>query len=151
MKNRKHFFAFAVSIVNSIIVMFILSIAIWGLVASLVQGFKKDFLWVIVFFAVSIGFGTLYAILDGWAMWGVKDDEIYVFRLFRKKKRIRIKDVEQIKTGKIKIFVYDALDECPSYVLKGNGIEISIPKDTESDDLVNEIAVINQIQVHEYK
>ena len=84
-------------------------------------------------------------------MWGVKDDEIYVFRLFRKKKRIRIKDVEQIKTGKIKIFVYDALDEYPSYVLKGNGIEISIPKDTESDDLVNEIAVINQIQVHEYK
>ena len=76
MKNRKHFFAFAVSIVNSIIVMFILSIAIWGLVASLVQGFKKDFLWVIVFFAISIGFGTLYAILDGWAMWGVKDDEI---------------------------------------------------------------------------
>ena len=82
---------------------------------------------------------------NGWASWEVVDGNIIVKKLFRKKRSIKLDNVDSIVPKRLESISFDGIDSLDGYAISGDGVTIVLPKTKASDALVEEIKKRNSI------
>lgn len=145
MKRKRHYFCLPLSVMHTLIVVF--NIALWSFLVA-ITALNNNIIGLVVsssLLVTSIIVGCLMTYYNGWASWEVIDGNIIVKKLFRKKRSIKLDNVDSIVPKRLESISFDGIDSLDGYAISGDGVTIVLPKTKASDALVEEIKKRNNI------
>ena len=139
MKNKRHYFNLFASILNTLVFTAGALFFVSGVIVAAINDNIPLFVTFLTILSFVDGFGLIFVIYDGWAAWEVIDGCLVVTRLLRKKQVVPLDRVSSVRLGHRDWIALDMAYKVDCYAISSNGITVYIPKESESDALIEEI------------
>lgn len=139
MKNKRHYFNLFASILNTLVFTAGALFFVSGVIVAAINDNIPLFATLLTILSFVLMGSAFFVIYNGWAAWEVIDGCLVVTRLFRKKQVIPLDRVSSVRLCRRDWITLDMVDKVDCYAISSNGITVYIPKESESDALIEEI------------